>query len=79
MTFLLGPVLLLTAHSPDPHLQPEEMQRLGLIQWAQQYQEVIDKLNMIAQDGAITVEESEDWCDQAYEALERGGYWDDEE
>ena len=25
VTFLLGPVLLLTAHSPDPHLQPEEI------------------------------------------------------
>ena len=55
----------------------EEMERLGFIEWAQNYETVMDKLNRMAGDGVITVEESTQWCDDAYYALEENGYWEE--
>lgn len=53
----------------------DERKRLGFIKWSTEYQAVINQLTMISADSKITAEESTDWCDQAFNALEKNGYW----
>jgi len=55
----------------------DEMERFGFIGWAEKYQQVMDELNRIGADNAITVEESQAWCDLANETLENNGYWEE--
>jgi hypothetical protein len=57
----------------------DERNRLGMMKWAVDYNELTNQLTTISQDGAISVEESTEWCDQAYATLEKNGYWKGEE
>ena len=56
----------------------DEMKRLGMIKWGETYQPLIQQLDRAAADGQITVDESQQWCDDAYRALEATGYWGDD-
>jgi hypothetical protein len=56
----------------------DELKRLGMMKWAQSYQQEMEELGQIAGDGQITVDESGKWCDDAYKSLEDNGYWKDE-
>jgi hypothetical protein len=53
----------------------DERNRLGFTKWSTSYQPVINDLTQISSDNKITVEESTEWCDKAYYALEKNGYW----
>jgi hypothetical protein len=55
----------------------DEVSRLGVVKWGQTYSDLIDKLNQDAADGQITVDESDQWCDDAYNTLEANGYWEE--
>ncbi len=54
-----------------------EMERLGFLNWAQQYEQVMNFSQAISADGVITVEESEEFCELAVQALESAGYWNE--
>jgi hypothetical protein len=54
-----------------------EMDRLGFINWAQQYEGVMNYFQIISADNMIIVEESEAFCEMAVQALESAGYWNE--
>ncbi len=54
-----------------------EIERLGFVNWSQQYETEFRELQFISADNVITVEESQRWCDNVETALEEAGYYGD--